>query len=79
MQSRSLTPIESVYLVRDPEEAATLLQRDRLRLVCALNAPASGAELARRLGLPRQRVTYHLRELETAGLVQLVEARHGAA
>ena len=69
MPSRSLTPIESVYLVRGPEEAATLLQHDRLRLVCALSAPASGAELARRLGLPRQRVNYHLRELEKEGLV----------
>lgn len=37
--------------------------------------PRSAAELARRLGVPRQRVTYHLRELEKAGLLQLVEER----
>lgn len=37
--------------------------------------PRSAAELARGLGLPRQRVTYHLRELEKAGLLNLVEER----
>jgi len=33
------------------------------------------AGLARKLGLPRQRLNYHLRALEDAGLVELVEER----
>ncbi len=32
--------------------------------------PASATELARRLGLPRQRVNYHVRELQRAGLLR---------
>lgn len=40
-----------------------------------LQQPDSAAGLAKRLSLPRQRVNYHLRELERAGLVQLVEER----
>jgi DNA-binding transcriptional ArsR family regulator len=62
--------------VLGPERAATLLAHDRQRLLAELGGEAgSAAGLARRLGLPRQRVNYHLRELEKAGLVELVEER----
>jgi DNA-binding transcriptional ArsR family regulator len=47
----------------------------RRQLLEQLMEPRSAAELARGLGLPRQRVTYHLRELERAGLLELVEER----
>ena len=40
-----------------------------------LKDPDSASGLARRLRLPRQRVNYHLKVLETAGLVELVEER----
>jgi DNA-binding transcriptional ArsR family regulator len=40
-----------------------------------LQEPASAAGLARGLGLSRQQVNYHLRELERVGLVELVEER----
>jgi DNA-binding transcriptional ArsR family regulator len=40
-----------------------------------LQEPASASGLARRLGVPRQQANYHLRELERAGLVELVEER----
>jgi DNA-binding transcriptional ArsR family regulator len=61
--------------VRDPAQAAALLQPQRLRLLEGLSEPDSAAGLARRFGLPRQQVNYHLRELERAGLVELVEER----
>jgi len=61
--------------VRDPAQAAALLQPQRLRLLEGLSEPDSAAGLARRFGLPRQLVNYHLRELERAGLVELVEER----
>ena len=61
--------------VRDPAQAASLLQPQRLRLLEGLVEPDSAAGLARRLHLPRQQVNYHLRELERAGLVELVEER----
>jgi DNA-binding IclR family transcriptional regulator len=37
--------------------------------------PGSAAMLAGRLGLPRQKVNYHLKELERHGLVELAEER----
>lgn len=61
--------------VRDPAQAAALLQPQRLRLLEGLVEPDSAAGLARRLHLPRQQLNYHLRELERVGLVELVEER----
>jgi DNA-binding transcriptional ArsR family regulator len=47
-------------------------------LLAELATPASAATLAARLGIPRQRVGYHLRALELHGLVELAgERRHG--
>lgn len=64
-----------VQVVREPNAAGALLNPERMRLLEALDSPASAAGLARRLGLPRQKVNYHLRELEAAGLVALQEER----
>lgn len=47
----------------------------RGKLLEALAEPASAAGLARKLDVPRQKVNYHLRELEKQGLVELVEER----
>lgn len=52
-----------------------MLQPLRRRLLEELQRPDSAAGLARRLDLSRQQVNYHLRELERAGLVELVEER----
>ncbi len=41
----------------------------------ALAEPQSASALGRRFSLPRQRLNYHLRELEKVGLVELVEER----
>lgn len=62
-------------LVRDPERAGSLLKPLRLQILQALQEPGSASSVAGSLGLPRQRVNYHLRELERDGLVQLVEER----
>lgn len=64
-----------VGLVEDPERAAALLQPVRLRILEGLREPASAASLARDLGLPRQRVGYHVRELEKEGFLRTVEER----
>src|SRR6476619_8460195 len=40
-----------------------------------MTAPASAATLATRVGLARQKVTYHLNTLEAHGMVQLAEER----
>ena len=65
----------SLSLLREPERAASLLNPLRIQLLGYLRQPDSASGLARRLELPRQRVNYHLRELEKQGLVELVEER----
>jgi DNA-binding transcriptional ArsR family regulator len=62
-------------LIQQPARAAALLQPTRLQLLENLREPDSASGLARRLRLPRQKVNYHLRELEKARLVELVEER----
>lgn len=64
-----------VEVIRDPVAAATALDPMRSRLLAELNEPASAATLAGRLGLPRQKINYHLRALESAGLVSVAEER----
>jgi DNA-binding transcriptional ArsR family regulator len=69
----------TVAVVEDVQRVRTLLRGPRLRLLEALRAqPDSATGLAQRLGAPRQTINYHLRQLEQAGLVELVEERgHG--
>jgi DNA-binding transcriptional ArsR family regulator len=62
-------------VIRRPAAAAALLDPARQKLLAHLKQPDSASGLARRLRLPRQRINYHLRELERAGLVELVEER----
>jgi len=62
-------------VIRSRETAATLLQPLRQEILESLGEPESASGLARRLGLPRQKVNYHLRELEKDGFVELVEER----
>jgi DNA-binding transcriptional ArsR family regulator len=47
----------------------------RRRILDELDEPASAAEVARRLGEPRQKVNYHLRVLESEGLAEPVDER----
>ena len=66
----------AVAMVRDTNAALALLDPERRRLTEALaQAPESASGLARRLGEKRQRINYHLRVLEDAGLVELAEER----
>lgn len=65
----------AVELLHDPERVRTALSPVRRTLLQRLREPSSATRLAAELGLPRQRVNYHLRELERAGLVELVEER----
>ena len=65
----------ALQVIRRSEPAAAVLDPVRQQLLAHLTEPDSAAGLARRLGLPRQRINYHLRSLEDAGLVELVEER----
>lgn len=68
-------PPASLAVVRDAAQAAHLTDPARVALLERLREPGSASSVARDLGLPRQRVNYHLRELEKAGLVEFVEER----
>ncbi|MFD4673345.1 helix-turn-helix domain-containing protein [Lentzea sp. NPDC058450] len=59
----------------EPDAVAVVLAPLRRKLLARLREPASATQLAAALDLPRQKVNYHLRALETAGLVELVEER----
>ncbi|TCC45350.1 ArsR family transcriptional regulator [Kribbella capetownensis] len=61
--------------VEEPEKLRVALSPIRRRLLELLREPSSATQLAAALELPRQRVNYHLRELEKAGLIALVEER----
>lgn len=58
-------------VIDDPTSASVALDPVRSRLLSELGTPASAATLAGRMGLPRQRVNYHLRTLEAHGLVRV--------
>lgn len=64
-----------VEVIDDPAAAAVALEPVRSRLLAELAEPASAATLAARVGLPRQKVNYHLRALEAHGLVRLAGER----
>lgn len=62
-------------LIDDADRARLALSPMRKRLLMALREPGSASSLAALLDLPRQRLGYHLRALEKAGLIELVEER----
>ena len=64
-----------IAVIEDPSAAEASLDPVRARLLAELGEPGSATLLAARLGLPRQNVNYHLKELERHGLVELVAER----
>jgi DNA-binding transcriptional ArsR family regulator len=64
-----------VEVIDDPAAAVVALDPVRARLLAELAEPASAATLAARVGLARQTVNYHLRTLESHGLVRVAEER----
>lgn len=65
-----MTSTSTVHVVRDAEALQALGHPIRVRALEALRDPASAAEVARRIRQPRQKVNYHLKQLEQAGLVK---------
>ena len=67
--------MKSVDVVRGRDRLRGGLTPLRREVLEALREPGSAATLAPVLGETRQAINYHLRELEKAGLVELVEER----
>ena len=67
-----------IAVIEDPAAAEASLDPIRTRILRELVQPASATQLAVRVGLPRQKVNYHLKALEAHGLLELSEERrHG--
>jgi DNA-binding transcriptional ArsR family regulator len=68
-------PTNRMALLAEPEKLRGALAPLRRALLSRLRTPASATELARELEVSRQKINYHLRRLEEAGLIELVEER----
>jgi DNA-binding transcriptional ArsR family regulator len=66
---------QTVRLVEDAERAQVMFNPLRLKILSRLRDPDSASGLARTFGLPRQKINYHLRALEKAGLVKQVDQK----
>lgn len=66
---------QPLELLRDPDRLRAALSPVRRQILERLRAPGSATGLAAEFGLSRQRLGYHLKALEEAGLVTLVETR----
>ena len=62
--------------VTEGSRAAALFQHPvRRRILALARTPMSATEMAGRLGLPRQRVNYHVRQLERARFLERADQR----
>ena len=64
-----------MQVVTDSAQLATVLSPLRMRVLREMHEPESATSLAPRLGLSRQQLNYHLRELEREGFLEVVEER----
>lgn len=62
-------------VIDDPAAAEVSLDPMRRQILAGLVDPGSASTIAVWLGIPRQKVNYHLKVLEQHGLVELVEER----
>jgi len=67
--------MDALLVIQDARAAESALNPLRLRILERLGEPASASSMAAEMALPRQIVNYHLRELESAGMVRFVEER----
>jgi DNA-binding transcriptional ArsR family regulator len=67
--------VQEIAVIDNPVVATAALEPTRARVLAELVRPGSASTLAERLGLPRQKLNYHVRALEAQGLVALVEVR----
>jgi DNA-binding transcriptional ArsR family regulator len=64
-----------VQVLTDTSQLAAALSPLRMRLLREMHQPESATSLAPRLGVSRQKLNYHLRELEREGFLELVQER----
>ena len=67
--------VADLDVLDEPTAVIAALDPTRAKILSLLVEPGSATTVASALGLPRQKVNYHLRTLEEHGLVRLVEER----
>src|SRR5437868_13142872 len=67
--------IHGVQVLTDASQLAAALSPLRMRVLREMQQPQSATTLSPRLGLSRQTLNYHLRELEREGFLEVVEER----
>ena len=76
LRTEAETPVQhALAVIEQPEHARAVLDPLRLDILARLAKPDTAANLARSLDVPRQKIGYHIRELERRGLIQVVEER----
>lgn len=71
-----MTTLPAIETVTDGARVAVLVQHPVRRTIVVLaRTPISASEIANRLGVPRQRVNYHVRKLERARFLAPAERR----
>lgn len=71
----TMTNTQQNYELLDPASLTAMSSPIRQQLLEALGEPNSAAELARRYDMSRQRIGYHMRDLEKAGCIGVVGER----
>jgi len=64
----------AVHVIEYGDRAASAVHPLRLKILAGLGEPDSAAGLARRLGIPRQKLNYHVRQLEAQGCSSRLES-----
>ena len=76
MSDQPSTPTcPAVHSIQNPQALQALSHPTRVAMLEALHEPRSAAAVGRELGQSRQRMNYHLKALEQAGLVKRVGTR----
>lgn len=70
-----MAAMPSLEMVESQDAAACALHPIRREMLVRLNEPKSASALAEEIGIPRQKANYHLKELESHGLVEAVDRR----
>lgn len=65
----------ALKILHSADQAVAALHPLRRAILDELRTPGSATTVAERLGLTRQKVNYHVRQLEDEGLVEMVEER----
>lgn len=66
----STAPVAALEPIEEVEKAELLLHPLRQRILSEAREPSTAAEIARRVGLPAQKVNYHVRTLADAGFLR---------